>query len=183
MAFVCSANGQEKALSPAVSQFLNQTGGGVIHMSESVQVSASNAQLNHSEVIMAADPSNKDHLLACSMVVPRQPSTEFSRIVAYVSFDGGRAWSASLELKGGLWASDPSCAFYVDGNPYYTAMVFDSVQGKYKGKTVLYGSSNGGKTWSLVSTFPLEGDREFLTIDGRKKRIYMVERFEGRSLK
>ncbi len=155
-----------------------------ISIGQTVQVSAVNAQLNHSEVVIAADPANKDRLLACSMVVPRQPSTDLYRNIAYVSFDGGRTWSQSLEIAAGIWSADPSCAFGPDSNAFFAALAFDDVhvQAKYKGTTVLYKSLNGGRTWSLAFTFPGEGDREFLTVDGQNRRIYMVEKYIGRSL-
>src|SRR5712664_929008 len=69
-----------------------------VSIGQSVQVSAVKAQLNHFEVAIAADPSNDKRLLACSMVDPPQPSTDLSRNVAYVSLDGGRTWSSSLEI-------------------------------------------------------------------------------------
>ena len=153
-----------------------------VSIGQSVQVSAVNAQLNHHEVVIAADLSNSGSLLACSMVVPAQPSTDLYRNVAYVSFDGGLTWSASLEIAGDLWSADPSCAFGPDGGAFYAALVFDSVERKYKGKTVLHKSVDGGKTWSLAFTFPEEGDREFLTIDAINGRIYMIEKYIGLSL-
>jgi hypothetical protein len=152
-----------------------------VSVGQSVQVSAVNAHLNHHEVVISADPSNRNNLLACSMVVPPQPSTDLYRNVAYVSFDGGLTWSPSLEIAGDLWSADPSCVFGPHGNAFYAALVFDSVEGKYKGKTVLHKSLDGAKTWSPAFTFPEEGDREFLTVDAPNERIYLVQRYIGRS--
>jgi len=152
-----------------------------IKIDQSVLVSTAHAYLNHSEVIIAADPSNSKHLLACSMVVPEQPFTDLFRNVAYVSFDDGANWSAELEFGGELWSADPSCAFGPNGRAYYSALVFDSVSGGWKGKTVLYGSPEAGKTWSMLATLP-QGDREFLTVDNLKNRIYTVETVASVSL-
>src|SRR6266850_3866436 len=145
-----------------------------IKIGRSVLVSAAHGQLNHSEVIVAADPSNPGRLLACSMVAPEQPSTALFRNVAYLSLDGGANWSAELEFGGELWSADPSCAFGPNGRAYYSALVFDSAAGGWKGKTVLYASPEAGKPWSLIATLP-QGDREFLIVDNRKNRIYAVE--------
>ena len=153
-----------------------------VSIGQSVQVSAVNGRLNHHEVVIAADLSNSGRLLACSMVIPAQPSTDLYRNVAYVSFDGGLTWSSSIEIAGDLWSADPSCAFGPDGGAFYAALVFDSVERKYKGKTVLHKSADGGKTWSVAFTFPEEGDREFLTIDALRGRIYLVQKYIGRSL-
>src|SRR5260370_424241 len=146
-----------------------------------VRVSLENGESKHSEVIIAADPLDSRHLLSCAMIVPKQPSTQPHRNVAYVSFDGGTSWSASLEFGGDLWSADPSCAFGSDGTVFYAALVYDLVQEKYKGKTVLYASRDGGKTWSLASTLP-EVDREFLTVDNSNHLIYLVEQVVSTSL-
>jgi hypothetical protein len=152
-----------------------------IKIGRSVLVSTAHGQLNHSEVIIAADPSNPEHLLACSMVAPEQPSTDLYRNVAYVSFDDGANWSAELEFGGELWSADPFCTFGPNGRAYYAALVFDSTSGGWKGKTVLYASPEAGKTWSLIATLP-QGDREFLTVDNLKNRLYAVETVASASL-
>lgn len=164
-----------------------------IHVGPDIHVSTADPQLNHSEVIIAADPSNPRHLLACSLVAPEQPSVQTFRAVAYLSSDGGTGWSKTFDFGGDFGAGDPSCAFGPDGAVYYATLVFESVEGnynppsfdfpeaKYKGKTVLHWSSNGGQTWSLKSMLA-RGDREFLTIDQKKNRIYMSEMYLGTSL-
>ena len=146
-----------------------------------VQVSAANDGLSHYEVIMAAD-AKRHNLLACSIVDPAEPSRDLHRDIAYLSTDGGHTWSPTLEISGGMWAADPSCIFSPDGTAFFAALVFDLVDGTYKGKTVLYRSIDGGRTWRLAFAFPEEGDREFLTQDPFNKRLYMIERHIGSSL-
>src|SRR5258708_29783236 len=63
-----------------------------VGVSQGFQVSTTNASLSHSEVLIAADPLNSKHLLACSMLEPQPLSMETARTVAYVSFDGGTTW-------------------------------------------------------------------------------------------
>jgi hypothetical protein len=152
-----------------------------IEVGSAIQVSAANFGLSHYEVIIAADPK-RSNLLACSIVDPAQPSRDLHRDIAYLSSDGGHSWSPTLEIAGGIWAADPSCAFGPDGTAFFAAIVFDSVEGKYKGKTVLYTSTDAGKRWQLAFTFPEEGDREFLTVDRLNHHIYMIERRIGSSL-
>lgn len=136
---------------------------------------------NHSEVIVAADPSSAGRLLACSMVEPARPSLRASRDVAYLSTDGGLHWSQTLEFGGSLWSSDPSCSFARHGLAFYAGLSFEALNAGWAGKTVLYRSPNGGLSWSVAPSLP-QGDREFLTVDVRKNRIYAGEIVDGLSL-
>lgn len=149
-----------------------------INISNLVQVSMDNAERNHDEVIIAADPSDPARLLACSMIEPSGPSIEASRNVAYLSRDGGLHWSSVLEFGGGLWSSDPSCVFGRSGLAVYAALRFDTSGKTRIGRTVLYRSVDGGATWSPPSLLP-EGDREFITMDSEGNKIYMGEIVDG----
>lgn len=144
-------------------------------------VSTANPQLNHSEVIIAADPMNAEHLLACSMMFPRQPTMVQQKDVAYVSFDGGTTWSASLEFGHTLGASDPSCAFGPRGSAFYAGLTFDAVEKQYKVSTAVYSSADSGKTWSLSSTLA-SGEREFLTAGQVDDNLYLAEEYVGASI-
>ncbi len=142
-------------------------------------VSTANPRLSHEEVILAADPSNPGRLVACAIIEPPETSGEMVRDVAYTSNDGGATWRESLQFGGALWASDPSCAFGRGGAAYYGGLIFDSLGGRYKGSTAVYGSRDGGQTWSRLTTFAQEGDREFLTVDQPRDRLYIAERYVG----
>ncbi|MGB6877167.1 MAG: hypothetical protein WBD87_14165 [Candidatus Acidiferrales bacterium] len=150
-------------------------------MSDVVQVSTDNAQRNHSEVIAAADPSDPNRLLACSMIQPLQPSAEISRNVSYLSVDGGLHWSPTLEFGGDLWASDPSCVFGRNHLAVYAGLDFSSAGRNWFGKTVFYKSLDGGSTWSSPSILS-QGDREFITMDEERNSIYVGEIVDGVSL-
>lgn len=152
-----------------------------IKISHVVQVSTDNPLRNHTEVILAADPSNAHRLLACSMMQPAQPSMEASRDIVYLSLDGGLRWSETLEFGGALWSSDPSCAFAQNRLAFYAGLDFDPVGSTWIGKTVLYTSANAGSTWSAASSLP-QGDREFITVDNQRNKIYMGEIVNGLSL-
>lgn len=152
-----------------------------IKVSHVVEVSADSQQQNHREVIMAADPSDPRRLLACSMVQPAQPSMQASRDAAYLSVDGGLHWVKTLEFGGALWSSDPSCAFSANGLALYAGLNFDPLRSQWTGDTVLYTSANGGATWVADPSLP-QGDREFITTDPERDRIYMGEIVDGLSL-
>jgi len=149
----------------------------VVRAGEQVQVSVEKAELQHSEVIIAADPQDPRRLLACSMLVGKEPAAA-ARTVAYLSVDGGLSWSSTLEFGGQLWSADPSCAFGSGGAAWYSALVFDSVKGTNRGQTVVYHSSDGGRTWSRLTTFEQQqnADREFLTVEPGTNTVYLAER-------
>jgi hypothetical protein len=163
------------ALSPRASQ------GQQIKISHVVHVSTDNPLRDHGEVILAADPADARRLLACAMVQPVQPSMQAWRNIAYLSLDAGLHWSETLEFGGTLWSSDPSCSFAQNHLAFYAGLDFDSFGSKWIGKTVLYTSSNSGSTWSASPKLP-QGDREFITVDSQRNKIYMGEIVNGLSL-
>jgi hypothetical protein len=148
------------------------------------RISAADPGVENEEVMIAADSSDPNHLLACGMArLPEgTPLGDRSQTRVFVSFDRGRTWTRSLTVNASGWVSDPSCVLGTAGVAYAAALVFEIDHRTFKGKTVLYGSGDGGKTWSLRSTFPQEGDRDFLTLDETDNHLYIIEKLLGRTL-
>src|SRR6266446_2501847 len=126
-----------------------------ITVSANVHVSSARSQVTHDDVLIAADPSDASHLLACSMFDPEDgvfgPMT-----TVYASFDGGRTWSHVL-TDSTADTEDPACVFGPNGTAY-----FGHIQ-----PMRIYRSTDAGKTWS-AATFPVgpdQEDRDFLSVD------------------
>jgi hypothetical protein len=151
-----------------------------ISVGPNVQVSKANSTRSHAEVLVAADPQNAKHLLGCSMIQPKEPTTQMYNTLAYMSTDGGATWQSSLEVDRGLLGSgDPACAFGAKGEAYFSTIVSEKggrLSEDYKSRLAFYRSLDAGKTWSQPVDM-LSLDREFITVDTRsdkyKGRIYV----------
>ena len=152
-----------------------------ITVSPNVQVSSTNADRAHCEVMVAADPENPNHLLGCSIIEANQPSTQVWHTIAYRSIDGGSSWQPTLEIDRGFsGSSDPACTFGIDGRAYFAAVISErSVEGWWKyhtNRTAVYLSPDGGKTWQPPFDSPWV-DREFISVDTSRSKyrghIYM----------
>lgn len=143
-----------------------------------VQVSSANSHLLHDEVIVTADPSHPNRLLACS-IVHRMAGTRTVTNVAYRSDDGGRSWTQAFVFKDGPEAFDPTCAYGPDGEVYFAGLETVSVE-PYKTSVLLYRSDDGGQHWTEKTEVGEAGgnDRPFITVasDGPQRgAVYVVE--------
>ncbi len=136
-----------------------------IHVGENVQVSVANAQKNHGEVLMGADPTNPNRLIGCSMIFPDPLTRRISDGVTYASDDGGVHWKQTLYVdeKSQLMSTgDPACDFGPDGKAY---SVYLQPAIKPEADDVLvYQSNDGGATWEAPSHIDWI-DREYVTVD------------------
>lgn len=97
---------------------------------ENVQVSrdgavagASLPVTDFSEVMLAADPTDPDHLLGCAKLFHTPAAYRFHSGV-FESFDGGRSWSQRQPdgVEGYTLTSDPVAAFDHAGNAYFAVL-------------------------------------------------------------
>ena len=107
-----------------------------------VQVSTAKKNRPHTEVWVAANPRDPNHLLGCSIVLSQSPYK--GSTIAYVSFDGGRSWTPTLETDEFFMSSDPGCTIGFDGTAYFVADVRTSPERIF---TKVYRSKDGGRTW------------------------------------
>jgi hypothetical protein len=84
-----------------------------------VQVSKARGTVPHAEVVIAADPTRSEHLLAASMLATEEGAKDESRVIVYASSDGGRTWAVSLEPPA---KADPALVFGPDGTAYLVAI-------------------------------------------------------------
>lgn len=136
----------------------------VITVGPNVQVSEANANLAHGEMLIAADPTNARHLIACSGVwtldsgVWPRPGI---RLVAYVTTDGGQSWKQTYFSHVGAFDLDPVCDIGSNGLTLFGgASSFDPKPGH----DWLIRSTDGGFHFSKPAIFPW-GDRDFIAID------------------
>jgi len=136
-----------------------------------VQVSKAREKAAHDEVLIAADPEEADHLVACSLEFPAEASRE--RTVAYVSADRGNTWSPAVDTREFPSGGDPACAFGRHGAAYLASIV-QNADGKYF--LAVYRSADRGRTWQGPFRPPQGNvlDREYLTVDN------VSEKYGGR---
>jgi len=147
-----------------------------ISVGRNVQVSKSRSNQWHTEVLMASDPENRNHLLACSMVNPQRPSRPMYAVVVYASFDGGATWQETLQVAEGWATGDPACA-YGPGGVAYVAMIARGRKPDGKDSEVLFfKSQDAGMTWTRLIDVPIT-DREYVTVDNTlgkyRGRVYL----------
>jgi hypothetical protein len=138
-----------------------------------VRVSAAHGERLHHEVVMAASPTDPKKLLACSMIFDAKDASR--HVIAYASDDGGKSWTPTLEVDRTTFVGDPDCAFGLDGAAYLSALPLH-YESSADHETLIYRSSDGGKTWSSPVSLPFI-DREWLTVDRtsgpRRGQIYL----------
>lgn len=151
---------------------------GQIEVGANIQVSATRGDLPHGEVLIAADPSDKSRLIACSMYFLTELNTW--QTVVYSSNDGGVRWLPTLDMREFFpWSVDPACTLSGEGTGYFVSI---SSAGYLADESYLpvFRSADGGHTWTQTVVIPNTHqrlDREYLVTDDTggefHGRIYM----------
>ena len=130
-----------------------------------VQVSKELVSDAHFEIVLAADPKNANNLIGGSIVFSEKTNTNSH--VAYVSFDRGKTWSATLIVADEVCCNyDPAVTFGPDGIAYF---LFFGPTSERKYHIYLYRSKDGGKNWLAPIRIP-SVDRPFITADDTEGR-------------
>jgi hypothetical protein len=124
-------------------------------------------------------------MITCSMVYPpdvRKLAFQY----CYVTFDGGRTWEPTLKVTEGRVNGDPTALYGRGDDVFVVALVIkdldtprdpDPEAPRDEARTVVYKSSDGGRTWGESTRFQFI-DREFLLMDktGGKHdgRMYII---------
>src|ERR1051325_2156924 len=97
-------------LSPllAVAQ-QQQPRGSMVTVGPNVQVSTARPKSPHFELLNAADPTNPDHLMGCSIIYEK--AQQRGATIVYSSFDAGKTWSVTLDEKRLTGTGDPICTY------------------------------------------------------------------------
>lgn len=150
-----------------------------------VHVSKPFANLPHYENLAIGDPDHPGRMITCSMVYPPDPG-KMAVQYCYVTFDGGKTWEPSLQVTEGMVNGDPTAVYGAGDDVYVVALVIKPLDEpiepgsdapRDEAKTVVFKSSDGGRTWAETGRFQFI-DREFIMIDqtGGKYdgRLYIV---------
>ena len=177
-----------------------------IRVGANVQVSLANANLTHDEMLIAADPTNAQRLIACSFIMdPAVRANEtnpytwlaIQRVGTYVSQDAGASWTPGVMESG--YNNDPACAFAPNGNALFTGFLErrDTTRAGLSRVITLFGrySDDGGRSWHAsafesvgeMSGVPFGVDRDFITSDVSptspyRGRVYLSSWLDARDL-
>ena len=134
-----------------------------ISVGNNIQVSLANAELDHGEVLVAADPEDPNKLVGCSMIFPDPLTRRISDGITYASSDGGASWKQTLYVDSGpMGSGDPACTFGPHGNAY--SVILQPAVKPEMDDVLVYRSPDGGMTWMNPSHIDWI-DREYVTAD------------------
>src|ERR1051325_7334401 len=151
-------------LSPllAVAQ-QQQPRGSMVTVGPNVQVSTARPKSPHFELLNAADPTNPDHLMGCSIIYEK--AQQRGATIVYSSFDGGKTWSVTLDEKRLTGTGDPICTYGPDNVAYYVPLsLADPKLNRKISNTQIYRSTDGGRTFGPPDSTTFV-DREFALVD------------------
>src|SRR5262249_25084055 len=126
------------------------------------------AKDSHFELLAAADPTNPNHLMGCSIIYPKAVQT--GATIVYNSFDGGKTWEPTLNEKTLEGTGDPICTYGSGDVAYYVVLSLPSVKMKRTiANTMIYRSTDGGRTWAAPESTTFV-DREFALVDNTSSK-------------
>ena len=141
-----------------------------IRVGPNVHVSVARSATAHYEVLVAADPTDPNRLLACS-IMARRP--EFSG--TYLSTDGGQQWRPAVATDSGIIRGDPDCAIGRDEKAYFIQMSNYPDDGIGPVRPGSFYSHDGGTTWRPGVVPMASGattDRPYVVVDNGAKSPY-----------
>jgi hypothetical protein len=135
----------------------------LITVGPNAHVSRARALLPHNEVLIDADPSDPNRLIACSSI-GRGSAVVLLWTVAYKSSDGGSTWSPAVTDSAGS-SGDPACVFGPGGRAYFTAL---------RGGLRVFYSADAGQNWKESDEVPSRAhvDREYVVVDHTNGRYH-----------
>ena len=156
-----------------------------IRVGPNVHVSVARSATAHYEVLVAADPTDPNRLLACS-IMARRP--EFSG--TYLSTDGGQQWRPGVATDSGIIRGDPDCAIGRDEKAYFIQMSNYPDDGIGPVRPGSFYSHDGGTTWRPGVVPMASGattDRPYVVVDNGAKspyrgRVYLYGQVWGRGM-
>lgn len=156
-----------------------------------VRVDWMNSSRPDHELQIAADPTDANRLVVCSIQLDSAPNYDTPwpvHIFVYTSLDGGLSWHPTYTHDDKKFSADPSCAFGPDGSAYFTSFGSDiyavmAARTQQKGTRLeeseetnlrtsaapthwwpIFRSTNGGQAWSTAGEVS-DIDREYITVD------------------
>src|SRR6185437_8858972 len=146
-----------------VGFLLGPTAGAQITVGQNVHVSVAQAKYSMGEVLVTADPTDPNHLLGCGIVYAEAGIRRWTAV--YLSTDGGKTWSTTLETKQWEDSADPACSIGPNGVAHHVAIAWQNPKPYV---LAVYRSTDGGRTWREEQPIPMKFqgiDRESLVAD------------------
>jgi hypothetical protein len=127
----------------------------------------------HNEPYVAIDPNNANHMVVGAN--SWQAGDGHYDVYAYVTFDGGRTWSASQPYinrnASRLNAADPTVAFGSKGEVYFAFIALSPAQGA----VAVSRSVDGGLSWASqrwATSFTTAADKPALAVSGGSLHVF-----------
>jgi len=125
------------------------------------------------EPYVAVDPNNAKHIVVGAN--SWQSGNGHFEVFAYVSFDGGKSWSASQPYinrnASRINAADPTVAFGADGSVYFAFVALSPAEGS----VAVSRSLDGGRTWASqtwATSFTTGADKPAIASAGGNLYLY-----------
>lgn len=139
------------AFASTVGFLLAPTVGAQIAVGPNVQVSVAQSKYPMGEVLLSADPKDPNHLLGCGIVYSEVGIRRWTAV--YLSTDGGKTWSTTLETKKWYDSADPACTVGLNGVANHVALAW---QNPKLYVLAVYRSTDGGRTWQEQQPMPMQ---------------------------
>jgi hypothetical protein len=159
-----------------------------IAVGPTIHVSKAFPNVAHHETLAHGDPRHPGRMAVCSELFPTDSARSFLiRQNCYVTFDGGKTWDPTLKIAVGWGDQDPA-VWYGKGDTVYAITLTQEYPNvaldpgpdappRHKDFTIVYRSTDGGRTWSDVGRFD-NIDRQYIVVDDTNGpfsgRIYTV---------
>ena len=142
-----------------------------IRIGPPVIITAGDSKRDYAEMVSASDPSNPSYLAACAMSFSgRGQGAPDARI--FTSRDSGKTWTLGAIDSLGDIATDPSCAYGLDGEVLFSASSTEFIRGRFQHEFGdFFRSRDAGRTWRLFLHEPASPsnsvfiDRPYMNVD------------------
>ena len=152
-----------------------------VEVGANVWVSKAMTTVPHAEVVIAADPTRPERLLAASMAALERTAKDESRVIVYGSSDGGQTWSVSFEPHA---RADPALSFTPDGAAYLAAI---APEGEDFFRVLVFRHADPEKPWErLTGGDRIVLDRPHIAAGGggsKRRIVYLSGTGGGQTLK
>jgi len=138
-----------------------------------IRVNNDSTREAHNEPFVAIDPRNANHMVVGAN--SWQSGDGHFEVYAYVTFNGGRTWTASQPYisrnASRLNAADPTVAFGSNGEVYFAFVALSPAQGA----VAVSRSVDGGLTWSSqnwATSFTTAADKPAIVANGGSLNLF-----------
>lgn len=138
-----------------------------------IKVNPDTSKEAHNEPFVAVDPQNANHIVVGAN--SWQVGNGNYEVFAYVSFDGGKTWTASQPYinrnANRINAADPTIAFGSDGTVYFAFVALSPADGA----VAVSRSNDGGRTWASqtwATSFNTGSDKPAIAAGGGKLYLF-----------